>query len=82
MRKPGFKSVSRIIDAAEAAEVNWLPDVTAGRRLKLKQLGYADPVKLASLKSSEIRRLARALDVTEDEIREHWMPVARRMTGS
>ncbi|NNE71178.1 MAG: hypothetical protein HKN29_12550 [Rhodothermales bacterium] len=50
--------------------------MSAGRRVRLQRLGYDAPEKLANLRRSEIRRLARELSVAEDTIRDEWMPAA------
>ncbi|MBN4056193.1 hypothetical protein JYT20_00555 [Rhodothermus sp. AH-315-K08] len=66
-----------MIDAAVAQELDWLGDLTAGRRVRLKKLGYDAPAKMANLRRSEIRRLARELDVSELDIRDRWVPAAK-----
>ena len=72
----GFKPVSTIIDESEARKLDWLSDLSTGRRVRLQKLGYDAPEKLANLRRSEIRRLARELDVSETVILERWMPAA------
>lgn len=72
----GFTPVSDIIDQADAKKLDWLGNVSAGRRVRLQRLGYDAPKKLANLRRSEIRRLARELSVTEEVIRDEWMPAA------
>jgi predicted flap endonuclease-1-like 5' DNA nuclease len=71
-----FTPVSDIIDQADAAQLDWLGHVSAGRRVRLKRLGYDVPEKLANLRRSEIRRLSRELSVTEEVIRNEWVPAA------
>jgi predicted flap endonuclease-1-like 5' DNA nuclease len=75
----GFRPVSEMIDAADAEDLAWLGDLTAGRRIRLKRLGYDAPAKLANLRRSEIRRLARELDVSELDIRDRWVPAAAKL---
>lgn len=71
-----FTPVSDIIDKADAAKLDWLGHVSAGRRVRLQRLGYDVPEKLANLRRSEIRRLARELSVSEEVIRNEWVPAA------
>ncbi|MBO6576195.1 MAG: hypothetical protein JJ896_08880 [Rhodothermales bacterium] len=72
----GFTPVSDIIDASEARKMDWLSELSMGRRVRLQRLGYDAPEKLANLRRSEVRRLARELDVSEEVIKERWMPAA------
>ncbi|MFT5143772.1 MAG: hypothetical protein ACI84D_002403 [Thalassolituus oleivorans] len=72
----GFRSVSDLIDDSEAQKLDWLSSLSVGRRVRLQKLGYDVPEKLANLRRAEVRRLARELDVSEEVIRDQWMPAA------
>lgn len=71
-----FTPVSDLIDESDAQQLDWLGDLNTGRRVRLQKLGYDAPEKLANLRRSEIRRLARELDVSETVILDKWMPAA------
>ncbi len=71
-----YTPVSDIIDKADAARLDWLGHVSVGRRVRLQRLGYDVPEKLANLRRSEIRRLSRELSVSEEVIRNEWVPAA------
>ena len=74
--KRTFTPVSDIIEQADAEKLDWLGHVSAGRRIRLQRLGYDVPEKLANLRRSEIRRLSRELSVSEEVIRNEWVPAA------
>ena len=78
---PSFRPIADIVDEAITDRLSWLERLSTGRLLRLHQLGYDDPVKIANLRPAEVTRLARALQVTEDEILTEWIPAARKELG-
>lgn len=78
---PKFLPIADIVERAVADRLSWLDRLSSGRLLMLHQLGYDDPVKIANLRPAEISRLARTLQLTEDEILTEWIPAARKELG-
>lgn len=78
---PSFRPIADLVDEAITDRLSWLERLSTGRLLMLHQLGYDDPVKIANLRPAEVSRLARALQVNEDEILTEWIPAARKELG-
>jgi hypothetical protein len=78
---PSFRPIADLVEEAITDRLSWLERLSTGRLLMLHQLGYDDPVKIANLRPAEVSRLARALQVNEDEILTEWIPAARKELG-
>ena len=78
---PSFRPIADIVEQAITDRLSWLERLSTGRLLLLHQLGYDDPVKIANLRMTEVSRLARTLQVNEDEILTEWIPAARKELG-